>query len=391
MKSTIHSPHVLPVFPGLHPLVRRGLQEQQSGLPKSITENTRLQATMGQHINGSIAASTHKVYGLAIAAYLLWVSTHSVSWDLMDRAKPQGMMVAYYFTHLLADRKDKRLGHDAIDKAHSAINHLYKQANWVGILPADEPTCKIMVQAAKRTLTGTRLSRDPLMPDDLLLILLHFLGPDGSRTCDLKLLMTLTLLLLSVVGLLRFSDLAHIYVDSSLLVFKPRGMLIFLTNSKTDQLWKGQWVAIGATGGIFCPVRMVRRLLREGCYVTSHASHDCGPLLRAVKPPSNASGGNYTLSQFTSPSSDPIKPLGYKSFAKGLKTILSTLNINKDIMTHSGRSGGTTAYLSAGIHNQMVAKLGRWKFANTMESAYWKPFEAEIEKFFSMTRKIWPY
>ena len=217
MKSTIHSPHVLPVFPGLQPLVRRGLQEQQSGLPKSITENTRLQSTMGQHINGSIAASTHRVYGWPIAAYLLLVSTHSVSWDLMDRTKPQGMMVAYYLTHLLADRN------------------------------------------------ATRLSRDPRMPDDLLLILLHFMGPDGSRTCDLKLLMILALLLLSVVGLLRFSDLAHIYVDSSLLVFKPKGMLIFLTNNKTDQLRKGQWVDIGSTGGIFCPVRMVRRLLREGC------------------------------------------------------------------------------------------------------------------------------
>jgi hypothetical protein len=52
-----------------------------------------------------------------------------------------------------------------------------------------------------------------------------------------------------------------------LLVVTESHLEVFIPRSKTDQLWKGAWVAVGGIGGPACPVvRLVTRLLEQGEY-----------------------------------------------------------------------------------------------------------------------------
>lgn len=356
---------------------------------------------MKKYINNGLVKPTHSRYLVAFLVFQTWVQSYDPAWDVMDSSRNQGVMLAYYMTHLLTESADKNIGSSRVEKAHAALTFYYKQGNWKGSLPTMDPLCLIMLQSARKSLTAKKLSREPLTALDIRLLLITYLGPDGQRSCDLRIRMHVTVILLSFVGLLRYSDLCQVMVDKTLLRFVTlpngsSGMLIFLATSKTDKLWRGQWVAIGATGKTFCPVKLVRNLLKIGGYCTSHISEDCGPLLRAVTTPSPSHHCGSTLTAVTSPADNPIAPLSYTTYNSSFKALFSSLNIQKAMSTHSCRSGGTSAYLSRSFggvisHNQLVAKLGRWKFSNTMESTYWKPFEVDIQRFFQLTRTAWPY
>jgi hypothetical protein len=144
----------------------------------------------------------------------------------------------------------------------------------------------------------------------------------------LRTTMHLTVLLLAFVGLLRYGDISNVLVHQDLLRFVPcmdepsrdDGVLIFLPHSKTDQAWSGSWVAIGATGGAFCPVGLLKALIRVGGYCTFHPTDDCGPLLRAVS--MNRSANIQHLAQTTSAPGHIIRPLTHSTLLRSSRTLL---------------------------------------------------------------------
>lgn len=165
-------------------------------------------------------------------------------------------------------------------------------------------------------------------------------------------------------------------------------MLIFIPCSKTDQYWEGAWVAVGATGGIFCPVRLVLDLFRLGGYVVDSTTMDVGPLLRATKLCYRRRG--YFLKQRTAPLSKPIQPLGYSAFRQNVQSLVFRAT-GKHVGMHAPRSGGASLAAELNVDSRLVCGLGRWQHGNTYADTYVKMMDGNIRKYFQLTRTLWPY
>jgi hypothetical protein len=172
-----------------------------------------------------------------------------------------------------------------------------------------------------------------------------------------------------VVGLLRYDDAACILVHKDLLQFisvsrtdtRDDGVVLFLHSSKTDQTGAGAWVAIGATRGRFCPVRLLRDLLCLGRYVRDHPSADVGPLLRDVKLKYQPHR-HHILQQVTAPLAQPIPALSYTSFLLSIQHFVEEAGIPKHVSLHAAvRVGHLRLQLWALTHNLCVVwAAGKW-------------------------------
>jgi hypothetical protein len=193
------------------------------------------------------------------------------------------------------------------------------------------------------------------------------------------------------VGMLRYSDAQRILVHKELFHFVTAGtgellgLLIFIPCSKTDQGWDGAWIAIGATDGDYCPVKLLRELLEVGKYVTYHETQFVGPLLRAT-----ARHNANALAQITSDIEDPIQPLSYNAMLKSIQPLVQSV-VQIHTALHQPRSGGASAAAEMNIDSQLVCGLGRWKLGNTFEDCYLKMLDGNCEKYFQLTRDIWPF
>ena len=264
--------------------------------------------------------------------------------------------------------------------------------------PLDHPWCSRILKAAHKHLHANKLKRQSLSVENMYKVLYYHFWGEGLEFLNLRTMMHLTVLLLAFLGLFRYSDMSHILVHQDLLRFIPcdddkfrdDGVLIFLPHSKTDQEWSGNWVAIGATGGPFCPVMILRKLLRHGGYCTSHPTDDCGPLLRAITGHHSSAKGQH-LAQVTSSNGRVIPPLSHTTLLKSARTLLVEAGVMMDFGLHSLRSGGASAAYLSDVPRTLLCQHGRWKAGATMEDHYLNTHQVQIQKFFEVTRSFWPY
>jgi hypothetical protein len=228
--------------------------------------------------------------------------------------------------------------------------------------PTHSLLCTRLRLTAKRVLFAVKSTCEAITATELHAVLVFHL----TATCSLRVRMHLTVFLLMFVGLLRYDDAACILVHKDLLQFisvsrtdtRDDGVVLFLHSSKTDQTGAGAWVAIGATRGRFCPVRLLRDLLCLGGYVRDHPSADVGPLLRGVKLKYRPHR-HHILQQVTAPLAQPIPALSYTSFLLSIQHLVEEAGIPKHVGLHAGRSGGASTAAAVGIDPQSVCGLGR--------------------------------
>ena len=193
-----------------------------------------------------------------------------------DPSMDHGVIISLYLAELLDDCAMKGTGPYLMDRGHAAISYFYQQAGFLS--PLAHPWCVCLMKVAHRLLSAKPLVRQPLTVESMYKVLYYHFWGEGKELNSLRTLMHLTILLLAFVGFFRYDDMSNILVHEDLLRFIPTsndpslddGVLIFLPHSKTDQAWSGNWVAIGATGGAFCPVMLLRKLLFLGGYCSSH-------------------------------------------------------------------------------------------------------------------------
>lgn len=350
-----------------------------------------------KYANSAVGPATYQKYLAAWGKFKQWLLPGV---NPFDSASVNGDTVALYFAYLIESCAADNVGPQRVKEASAAISHFFSVANLPS--PTELPACSRLYKAAEHILiTGSKLDRAPLTPADVRKVLeFHLTG-----SCSLRTRMHLTIFLLMFVGLLRVSDAQNILVHDDFLRFIPAagsaeasglegrtaaGVLIYISHSKTDQAWHGKWIAIGATGGQFCPVRLLQTLLHAGCYVRAHATEDCGPLLRQVTR-SQARHGE-ALKQITSPMHTPIAPLGAAAFRASIRAFAAMAGLDKQFNLHSLRIGGTTtAALDPSIPAETIRQLGRWKSSNTMEGHYIRTLEVQVRGMFTITAKIWPF
>ena len=348
------------------------------------------QPSVTKAMTGLHTALSHGVAGSTMQ------SRYSPAWNKFcawlppqfDPFEASPAIVNLYFGSLYSEAQEKHIGPGTLETARSAIGFFFRQA---GVPPPTMgPMTEIIFQGAARSLTTQSLDRQPLTSADMLQLLEVHLTSD----CSLRTRMHLTVLLLAYVGLLRYDDMSHILVHHEFLRFKRDqqgnfiGVLMFLFTGKTDQTWSGKWVAIGATGGKFCPVALLHRLLEIGGYVQS-SLEDCGPLLRAVR--WSPKQQQHYLQQHTASLDSPISALSYDAFRKHVLSLVAEAGIHKCIGLHSPRIGGATNAILAGCDRTLVRTLGRWKWANVMDDTYIRLLMADTSVMFHLTRKFWPY
>ena len=340
--------------------------------------------SLGKHLFYGITPDTLNTYGRAWSRWCEFM--HTLGLTPLDG---DPLLVSLHLAEILEDSLEDQIGASRMQSARSAVNFFYTAAGRVS--PTVGPQVALLMRSASRVLTAQPLERD-LLPLEGMTRLLEFHVVD-SPTCSLRTLMHLTVFLLMYLGLFRFSDAAMFLVHEDLLRFEYKdgvldGVMIYICKSKTDQGWVGKWVALGATGTRFCPVRLLQRLLEKGRYVTFHESDDCGPLLRAVR----AVPGGHVLSKVTSPMASPISSLSYTAFNTSLKELVTAAGILGHITCHSARiSGSTVYYLLPDVELQLVRSLGRWAPACTFDRTYARPLALARDDFFRLTRSVWRF
>ena len=366
--------------------MRKERERQHTQLPKRLREDTALNQSFKRLINGALAYSTNEKYARPWLRFREWLAQYDITEPLTIDAQT----VAFYVVHLITSADLRGIGDALVLTALASIAHHFSLAGITS--PTSSPHLTLLRRVAKRSLHPLKSLCEPISSVDLYTVLVTFLTP----TCDLRDRMHLTCFLLMFLGLFRFSDMQSILVHKDLFQFIRKsesdpaldGMLIFIPCSKTDQYWLGAWVAIGATGGIFCPVRLVMDLLRLGGYVIDSNTVDVGPLLRATQ--LRYHPRRFILRQCTAPLLTPIQPLSYAAFRQNVESLVFRAT-GKHVGMHAARSGGASLAAELNIDSRLVCGLGRWKLGNTFADTYIKMMDGNMRKYFQLTRTLWPH
>jgi hypothetical protein len=335
---------------------------------------------------GALAPSTlNTKYLPAWNKFWAWLA----SYNIHDLSAVDENVVAAYLSHLYATAEANATGDSSLQLATAAIKFHFNSMGTAA--PVSSSYIDLLKSSAHRNLRAQRARCEPICAADLHKLLATHLNPN----CTLKTRMHLTTLLIMFLGLLRFDDAQHILVHRELLRFiksdtgpQFEGILIWLPTSKTDRQGDGAWVAIGATGGRFCPVKLIATLLAIGGYHTESTTSDVGPLLRAVATKHYPT--RMVLAQVEAPFSKPIKPLSYSTFRSSILDLCKNV-ITKHIGLHSARSGGASAAAEHGIDSRLACGLGRWKQGTTYSDTYVKMTLGNTKKYFDISRSLWPY
>jgi len=366
--------------------VRTELEKQSHQLPPGIQADTALHTTRERLLNGALAPSTQCKYLQPWQQFRGWL----IRYHVMDPFTVDEQIISFFLAYLIESAEIRSVGDSLVHLSLASIAYYFAMAGLTA--PTSSPHISLLRQAAKRCLNPRKSRCEPISSVDLYTVLTTFLTPP----CDLRDRMHLTCFLLMFLGLFRFSDMQNILVHKDLFQFIRKsesdptidGMLIFICCSKTDQFWHGAWVAIGATGGRFCPVQLVLDLFRLGGYVVNDISRDVGPLLRAVQ--LRYGPRRYVLLQRTAPTSRPIQPLGYSAFRENIQRLVSHAT-GKHVGMHAARSGGASLAAELDIDSRLVCGLGRWKHGNTFADTYIKMMDGNMRKYFNLTRTLWPH
>jgi hypothetical protein len=195
-------------------------------------------------------------------------------------------------------------------------------------------------EIAKRTKVAGQNVKKPFLASHIRRLFQLWLFSPGS---NLFKLMQLSAICLSYVGFLRYSDL--IVVRWHEILFFPTHMEVFLEKSKTDQYREGRWVLISRVDGPYCPVALIERLLRVGCYPQLGP----GPLIRNT---TVSSSRQYIRSEQPS----------YTSVLGWYKNAAKELGLNPDDYgTHSARRGGAIRAANVDVPDRLFKEHGYWK------------------------------
>ena len=229
-------------------------------------------------------------------------------------------------------------GHkSAADSAAAAVKWAHNLAGLPS--PTDDPLIKTTLQGCRRLTASTPLRKEPVTPD-ILAKLYDAHGHPDAKLDDLRLLFVC---FVCYAGFLRFNDISNVRrIDCSL---RNDRLVIFLAQSKTDQLRQGSEVTIARTFKQTCPVRISER------YFEALGDPDIStlPVLRRL---TRCKGS--------------LIPTKHKlSYTRTREIVLhALLPFVPDIQSfglHSLRSGGASAASNAQVPSHLISMHGRWK------------------------------
>jgi integrase len=219
---------------------------------------TNLLELVGTFVRNSLAPNTLRAYASDLAMYIQWGGSLPAS--------PQ-LIAAFLAAHARSHASS------TLSRCLAAIAKVHRVRSW------PDPTSSELVRATMRGIRRSGLEvrestiAKALLRDDLFKVL----DAIGSSVVDCR---DSALLMVGFAGALRRSELVGLDVRD--LEAAPRGVVITLRRSKTDQLNEGHQLAIQHGQNKHCPVKALETWLARSAIAA-------GPLFRPVNKAGNVS------------------------------------------------------------------------------------------------------
>ena len=240
-----------------------------------------------------------------------------------------------------------------------------------GAPPTEDPFVSGAQDAVQRHLGYKDSPKDTLLQEHIV----KMVELKGDSVANVETIATLARIALSQTALLRFDDLAALKMGH--FVFTQLIVRLFLVRTKTDKYAKGQWSSFFVNEDEEAsPYALVVRLLAtlvqtwdlmsaaEKKPYSKWTDPQDGSLLLAEIPFmfKTVSMGE---KQFPAPpgvSSATTRTSLYNMYLAKVKEYSSDIGLDPTKYgTHSGRRGGATAAVEAGVEDELIMQQGRWR------------------------------
>ncbi|XP_065190681.1 uncharacterized protein LOC135821613 [Sycon ciliatum] len=274
-------------------------------------------------MNMSRAPRTVKKYDSAFCRWSKWAERQKV-----PHLPADPLHVALYLVYIMQDAK-------TVSPLVSAVWALSWKHDIQGYPdPCSNGVVKNVMQAAKRSLARPKDRKLSLSKP-----LLERLHRELSSS-SLQDLQTLTLIVLGHSGMMRWDDLANIFVDE--VAIKSSHMAVFLQVRKNDQLRQGSWVFISRWESDLSPVSQVEHLIEKG----GHQGHV--KLFGRIARVKGRTAIRHSLS--------------YSRARELVRKALKRIGVNPDgYGLHGLRSGGASTAAAPGVPDRLIQRQGGWR------------------------------
>ena len=276
----------------------------------------------------SRADSTVTKYLGAFKRWKTWASQYS-----MTALPAKDYQVALYLQHLGNNLQSRA----AVEEACNALAWVHATAGLPS--PTVSPFLRTTLEGMRRILARPTVKKDPVTP-----ALLAEMVKDARESNTLSDLRLATACLLAFAGFLRFNELVNITPCD--ITCQEDMIVIHLPHSKTDQLRKGDEVAIARTGNLTCPVAMLEAYMARSGTTWNDRRFLFRPISKSGKAEKLRDSGSISYSCLRDLFRKKLRELGYDPDKFGL---------------HSLRAGGATAAANNGVPDRLFKRHGRWK------------------------------
>lgn len=225
----------------------------------SINQNVKLTAKSKRRMSKSKSSNTLKSYSADWNDFTDWCEAQKLA-PLPCEPETIVNYISDLADHAKANTVSRRV--TAISENHIAAG--YAENN-----PAKAPMVRNAMQGIRREKGTFQHGKAPILMETISLLV------DLFNNQDLASIRDKALILLGFAGAFRRSELVAVQMEN--ITFSPQGMVVFIPQSKGDQLGHGSQIAVPySPDAATCPVRAVRD------WVEAAGIHS-GPLFRGFK------------------------------------------------------------------------------------------------------------
>ena len=220
-----------------------------------------------RYLSAALAPSTRYAYFRALVNFGIWCEERGLC-----AIPAEADVIATY----IAFEADRGISPSAIELKCSAIGAAHDAAGLD--VPTKVAVVRRTMSGIRRTKSGKRLARDPLLADDIIKIVKdiptwRYAQAHGKeQTPSMRGLRDRALIILGFSLAARRSELAALEIED--LDVKDEGLLVTFRKSKTDQEGEGAKVAV-PRGNKLCPVALLQDWL-DAAHIIE------GPVFRAI-------------------------------------------------------------------------------------------------------------
>ena len=313
-----------------------------ASLPSPVDQDlSSLAQYLPEYCQRSKAVNTRRKYSYAFDKFCKWCNRYSNVTPL----PASDFYVSLYLINLSKQNKSFAI----IEEAYYAISWAHQLTGYPN--PCKSNLCISVKEGAHRIIGKTVSNKKEAITPDILNKLVHVYGKNNNNLNDIRIC---CMCLISFAGFLRFSELVNLKRTD--IQFFDSHVSLFIEKSKTDVYRDGTHVLISRTHNATCPVAMLEKYLLLSQVSETSDEFLFRSLSFCKKTNSFKLRGN--------------RPLSYTREREILLNALHFIGLDKSKFgLHSLRSGGATAAASAGIHDRLFKKHGRWS-SETAKDGY---------------------